>query len=71
MILVVLSLKQRRFVVTSQNFDSAYVIGYSSGYHNFKYVNAYDKDTEAQYYIKYKMGYTEGKLLRVKEEAGV
>jgi len=43
--------------MTSQNFDSAYVIGYSSGY------------TEAQYYIKYKMGYTEGKLLRVKEQA--
>jgi hypothetical protein len=55
--------------MNSQNFDSAYVIGYSSGYHNFKYVNAYDKDTEAQYYIKYKMGYTEGKLLRVKEQA--
>lgn len=57
--------------MTNQNFDSAYVIGYSSGYHNFKYVNSYDEETEAQYYIKYKMGYTEGKLMRVKEEAGL
>ena len=57
--------------MSSQNFDIAYVFGYGSGYHKFKYVNAYDKDTEAQYYIKFKHGYTAGKLLRVKEEAGV
>ena len=69
--MLMLSLKQRSFAVTSQNFDSAYVIGYSSGYHNFQYVNSYDENTEFQYYIKYKEGYTEGKLLRVKEEAGL
>ena len=49
-------------------YDDAYVLGYGAGYHKDKYVNSYDKDTEAQYWIKFKHGYTAGKMLRVKEE---
>jgi hypothetical protein len=33
--------------------------------------NKYDNEEQAQYWIKFKHGYTAGKLMRVKEEAGV
>jgi len=46
-------------------------MGYHNGYHAVKYDNQYDSTEQAQYHIKYKHGYTAGKLMRVKEEAGV
>lgn len=61
----------RNWANKRNTFDDAYVLGYGAGYHNDKYINAYNQDTEAQYHIKYKHGYTAGKLMRVKEEAGV
>ena len=50
-------------------FDDAYIIGYHNGYHDLTYDNQYDKDEQAQFHIKYKHGYTAGKMLRVKEES--
>lgn len=49
-------------------YDDAYVMGYHNGYHKLTYDNPYDKDTLAEYHIKFKHGHTAGKLLRVKEE---
>ena len=49
-------------------YDDAYVMGYHNGYHALTYDNQYDKDNQAQYHMKFKHGYTAGKLLRVKEE---
>ena len=49
-------------------YDDAYIMGYHNGYHKLTYDNQYDKDTLAEYHIKFKHGYTAGKLLRVKEE---
>jgi hypothetical protein len=46
-------------------------MGYHNGYHAVKYDNQYDEDAQAQYWIKFKHGYTAGKLMRVKEEAAV
>jgi hypothetical protein len=43
-------------------------MGYHNGYHAVKYDNQYDMDTQTQYWIKFKHGYTAGKLMRVKEE---
>ena len=57
--------------LTRNKYDDAYVMGYHNGYHAVKYDNQYDEDTLAEYHIKFKHGYTAGKLLRVKEEAGL
>ena len=57
--------------LTRHKYDDAYVMGYHNGYHAVKYDNQYDEDTQAQYWIKFKHGYTAGKLMRVKEEAAV
>ena len=74
--LALLSLIQRRFAVinykhqlTRNKYDDAYVMGYHNGYHAVKYDNQYDNKEQAQYHIKFKHGYTAGKLMRVKEEA--
>lgn len=75
MILVVLSLKQRRFAVinykhqlTRNKYDDAYIMGYHNGYHAVKYDNQYDKNDQAQYHIKFRHGYVEGKMQRVRED---
>ena len=49
-------------------YDDAYVMGYHNGYHAVKYDNQYDEKKQSQYHIKFKHGYTAGKMLRVKEE---
>tara|TARA_B100001059_G_C17327064_1_gene329422 strand:- start:102 stop:323 length:222 start_codon:yes stop_codon:yes gene_type:complete len=54
--------------LTRNKYDDAFVMGYHNGYHAVKYDNQYDKDAQAQYWIKFKHGYTAGKLMRVKEE---
>ena len=54
--------------LTRNKYDDAYVMGYYNGYHKQGNMNEYDKDEQHQYYIKYKHGYTAGKLMRVKEE---
>jgi|OM-RGC.v1.033106796 hypothetical protein len=54
--------------LTRNKYDDAYVMGYHNGYHAVKYDNQYDKDKQAQYWIKFKHGYTAGKLMRVTEE---
>lgn len=58
-----INMKQRN------QFDDAYVMGYHNGYHALTYDNQYDKDKQTQFHIKFKSGYTAGKLLRVKEES--
>lgn len=50
-----------------QEQDSAYRMGYMLGYHRMENNNPYSMDDEAQLYIKYKMGYTAGKMLHEKE----
>ena len=57
--------------LTRNKYDDAYVMGYHNGYHAVKYDNQYDSTEQAQYHIKFKHGYTAGKLMRVKEEAGI
>jgi hypothetical protein len=57
--------------LTRNKYDDAYVMGYHNGYHAVKYDNQYDSKEQPQYHIKFKHGYTAGKLLRVKEEAAV
>lgn len=57
--------------LSRNKYDDAYVMGYHNGYHAVKYDNQYDPEEHSNYHIKFKMGYTEGKLLRVKEEAGL
>ena len=37
-------------------YDDAYVMGYHNGYHGLTYDNKYDKNKQAQYHIKFKMG---------------
>ena len=54
--------------MTRNKYDDAYVMGYHNGYHALTYSNEYDSNEQAQYHIKYKHGYTAGKMQRVKEE---
>jgi hypothetical protein len=61
----------RNWANRRNTYDDAYVMGYHNGYHAVKYDNQYDPEEHSKYHIKFKMGYTEGKLLRVKEEAGL
>jgi len=49
-------------------YDDAYVMGYHNGYHAVRYDNQYDKDNQAQYHMKFKHGYVEGKMQRVRED---
>ena len=49
-------------------YDDAYVMGYYNGYHALTYDNQYDKDNQAQYHMKFKHGYVEGKMQRVRED---
>ncbi len=49
-------------------YDDAYVMGYHNGYHAVKYDNQYDKNDQAQYHIKFRHGYVEGKMQRVRED---
>lgn len=49
-------------------YDDAYVMGYHNGYHQVGNLNEYDREKQPQFWIKYKNGYTAGKLMRVKEE---
>lgn len=50
-------------------YDDAYVLGYASGYYkdDHSVVNSYDKEKEAQMYIKFKNGYKDGFGMRTKE----
>lgn len=57
--------------LSRNKYDDAYIMGYHNGYHAVKYDNQYDPEEHSNYHIKFKMGYTKGKLLRVKEEAGL
>jgi len=50
-------------------YDDAYIIGYTNGYHHDGYMNEYDKDKQPQYHIKYKHGYEDGELMRIKEQS--
>jgi hypothetical protein len=43
-------------------------MGYHNGYHAVKYDNQYDKNDQAQYHIKFRHGYVEGKMQRVRED---
>lgn len=54
--------------ISRNGYDDAYVMGYHNGYHGLTYKNEYDSNLQAQYHIKFKIGYTEGKMLRVREE---
>ena len=52
---------------TRNKYDDAYVMGYNNGYHGLTYDNQYDKKDQAQYHIKFKMGYVKGELMRTNE----
>lgn len=54
--------------LTRNKYDDAYVMGYHNGYHALTYDNQYDKDNQAQYHMKFKHGYVEGKMQRVRKE---
>ncbi len=48
-------------------FDTAYVLGYTSGYHGDKYENHFDKNSEPQLRVKYKHGYEDGFVYQQEE----
>jgi hypothetical protein len=49
-------------------YDDAYVIGYYAGYHIGAYNNDYNKDKQPQYFVKYKSGFMDGKVMKVREQ---
>ena len=48
-------------------YDDAYVMGYLAGYHNEDYQNEHHKDKQPQYHVKYKSGFMDGKIMRIRE----
>jgi len=48
-------------------YDDAYVIGYYAGYHTGAYNNNYNKDKQPQYFVKYKSGFMDGKVMKARE----
>ena len=64
----VMQTRRRQTMYQGRNkYDDAYVMGYHNGYHGLTYDNQYDKNKQAQYHIKFKMGYVAGELLRTNE----
>ncbi len=51
----------------ANQYDTAYLVGYSSGYHGDKYNNEYCRFTEAQLHVKYEHGYEDGVDIRTRE----
>ena len=51
----------------ANQYDTAYLVGYSQGYHNEAYTNDYCRLTEAQYYAKYDNGYKDGHDIKTME----
>lgn len=54
-------------VKNRSKYDDAYVMGYYAGYHTGEYDNQYHKDKQPQYYVKYKSGFMDGKVMKVRE----
>ena len=43
------------------------MLGYYEGYHFGDYNNSYNKDKQAQYHVKYKSGFMDGKIMKMRE----